>query len=73
MVQNVLSAVQLHPGSVFIDGGCNLGLYTALVAAMGAKVLAIDGMADNIALLRWVSTAHLSYPVVCGIFRGALQ
>ena len=52
MVANVLAAVRLHPGSVFIDGGCNLGLYTALVAAMGGKVVAIDGMADNIALLR---------------------
>ena len=59
MVQNVLAAVRLHPGSVFIDGGCNLGLYTALVAAMGSKVVAIDGMADNIALLRWASAGAL--------------
>ena len=35
-----------------VDGGCNIGMYTLMVAAMGREVVAVDAMVDNLAYVR---------------------
>lgn len=56
-----LSAVSCHltpltqlPALYSPDLGCNLGMYSLMVAAMGGRVVAVDGMEDNLAYI-WYS------------------
>ena len=67
-VKNLMKAMSLYDSAVFIgkilyfitlsnskyclDGGCNIGMYTIMVAAMGREVVAVDAMADNLAYVR---------------------
>ena len=32
-----------------LDAGCNIGMYTIMVAAMDREVVAVDAMAENLA------------------------
>ena len=51
IVHNLMKAVSQYEDAVFVDAGCNLGMYTVMVAAMGREVVAVDAMADNLAYL----------------------
>lgn len=40
-----------YPGLTFIDLGCNIGVYTLYMADIGANVIAVDPVIDNLKLL----------------------
>ena len=48
----IFDRVQFLCTYTFVDGGCNIGMYTLMVAAMGREVVAVDAMADNLAYIR---------------------
>jgi len=73
VVTTVLRAVSLYPEAVFLDLGANLGVYSVMVAALRDKagdrregrVVAVDGMADNLAHIRLsLQTSKISESVV---------
>jgi FkbM family methyltransferase len=47
-----LFCAAIHPGSVVLDVGANIGVYTLLAAKRGATVFAIEADSDNAAALR---------------------
>ena len=49
---HVMKAVDLVPEAIFIDVGCNIGVYTLAVAAMKRQVVAVDMMIDNLSYIR---------------------
>ena len=51
-MSNVMEAMDLFPGAVFIDAGSNIGVYSLAVAAMRRQVVAVDMMLDNLAYIR---------------------
>eukprot|EP00092_Neocalanus_flemingeri_P004053 GFUD01004363.1.p1 GENE.GFUD01004363.1~~GFUD01004363.1.p1 ORF type:complete len:319 (+),score=48.72 GFUD01004363.1:60-1016(+) len=48
-VSVVLKAMSVYPTAVFLDIGCNIGMYTVMVAAAGRRVVAVDAMLVNLA------------------------
>jgi len=52
IVHNAMKAVSLYKDAVFVDAGCNIGMYSIMVASMGRNVVAVDAMADNLAYIR---------------------
>ncbi|KAL4219865.1 hypothetical protein ACF0H5_020276 [Mactra antiquata] len=50
-VLTVAVLIKQDPNMVFLDLGCNIGIYTIQVAKIGRKVLAVDANAENLRLL----------------------
>ena len=48
----VLTAIERYPAAVFLDLGANLGMYSLAVAGRGGRVIAVDPVLENLALLR---------------------
>ena len=51
-VNNVISAMEAHPGAVFLDIGANIGMYTVVIAAMRRRVITEDADPSNLAYIR---------------------
>ena len=47
----VLAGLENYPGSVLVDVGANLGVYSLAAAAAGGRVVAVDPVPANLALL----------------------
>ena len=52
IVNNVIRAMESHPGAVFLDIGANIGMYTVVIAAMRRRVIAVDADPINLAYIR---------------------
>lgn len=46
-----------HPGTTFLDIGCNIGVYSLFVAKLGVKVISVDPVVSNLKLLSLSSVA----------------
>ena len=51
-VNNVIRAMEAHPGMVFLDIGANIGMYTLVIAAMRRRVISVDADPSNLAYIR---------------------
>jgi FkbM family methyltransferase len=51
--QRKLFCAAIRPGSVVLDVGANVGIYTLLAAKLGAKVFAIEADPRNLKMLRY--------------------
>ena len=51
-VNNVIRAMEAHPGAVFLDIGANIGMYTLVIAAMRRRVISVDADPSNLAYIR---------------------
>ena len=51
-VNNVVRAMEAHPGAVFLDIGANIGMYTLVIAAMRRRVIAVDADPTNLAYIK---------------------
>ena len=51
MVNTLAHFLNNHPDVEFLDLGCNIGSYTIPIAHLGRKVVAVDAVIDNLALL----------------------
>lgn len=68
----------IHPGSVVLDVGANVGIYTLLAAKRGARVIAIEADPRNVERLRY--HVHLNgfddrvtiYPIAVGDREGTV-
>jgi FkbM family methyltransferase len=49
---NVIKALTRFPEATFLDLGCNIGMYSLVVAALGREVVAVDADARNLELVR---------------------
>jgi len=52
IVMKVMRSMELYPNAVFLDIGANIGMYTVMVAAMHRRVIAVDPILTNLALIR---------------------
>ena len=50
-VVGVMKMMDEYKEAVFLDIGANIGMYTVMVAAMGRKVIAVDPVLSNLALI----------------------
>lgn len=50
-VRGVMKMMEEYKDAVFLDIGANIGMYTVMVAAMGRKVIAVDPLMNNLALI----------------------
>lgn len=51
LLNQTAAMVLKYPGLTFIDLGCNIGVYTLYMADLGANVIAVDPVIDNLKLL----------------------
>ena len=47
----LLKGMSMYPQAVFLDIGSNIGIYSAVMAAAGRKVVAVDAMLMNLGYL----------------------